>query len=366
MISWKEYLSSVIEQYREGVERIVKEEIARKRFTEETIKKQLQSFQLNTTFFSPCQIEVIEIEKTKIFNLFVTFDKDRPDKEILVTKIPKDTDIKRFIDEHSKRFPYWSKQLSDTDLRMFERHKTTLRKDVLLKQITKQRKPLGTTWMYIDSRSSLYSRAFDFRKQGIARFVKETLEHFNREFARILEGLQKISSVERIPADLRAKVGQIKQENIRSDLMKLTDSIEKLIHSYSNRLKDQERLTTAIREDVDGVRQLVGVSTEYQDWKLLVSDVHRLKGEHVPKEIFDAKVGELGTRIDSLSEIREAYDKILAQQTEFMKQQAEVMRQQSSFIKWIKYATILLPIAVISVPIIEIISVLIRHYLNIP
>ena len=118
--------------------------------------------------------------------------------------------------------------------------------------------------------------------------------------------------------------------------------------------------------EINKVRQLVGVTKEIQDWKLLVSDVDRLKGEHVPREVFDAKVNELGTRIDSLSEIREAYDKVLAQQNEFMKQQAEVMRQQSSFIKWIKYATILLPIAVISVPIIEIISVLIRHYLNIP
>ena len=165
---------------------------------------------------------------------------------------------------------------------------------------------------------------------------------------------------------MRAKVGQIKQENIRSDLMNQADSIERFVHSYSKRLKEQEMLTTAIKEDVDGVRQLIGVSTEYQDWKLLVSDVYRLKGEHVPKEVFDAKVGELSSRINSLSEIREAYDKILAHQTEFMKQQAEVMRQQSSFIKWIKYATILLPVAVISVPIIEIIGVLIRHYLNIP
>lgn len=119
-------------------------------------------------------------------------------------------------------------------------------------------------------------------------------------------------------------------------------------------------------EEIDKVRQLVGVTKEVQDWKLLVSDVDRLKGEQVPREVFDAKVNELGTRIDSLSEIREAYDKILAQQTEFMKQQAEVMKQQSSFIKWTKYATILLPIAVISVPVIEVISILIRHFLGIP
>jgi len=106
--------------------------------------------------------------------------------------------------------------------------------------------------------------------------------------------------------------------------------------------------------EIGKVRQLIGVSKEYQDWKLLVSDVDRLKGEHVSKEVFKAKLDELDTRINSLAEIREAYDKILAQQNTFMKQQADVMKQQSSFITWIKYATILVPIAVVSVPIIEI------------
>jgi len=77
---------------------------------------------------------------------------------------------------------------------------------------------------------------------------------------------------------------------------------------------------------------------------------------HVPREVFDAKVNELNTRINSLSDIKEAYDRVLIQQ-------AEVMKQQSSFIAWIKYATILVPIAVVVAPIIE---VLIRHFLNIP
>jgi len=113
-----------------------------------------------------------------------------------------------------------------------------------------------------------------------------------------------------------------------------------------------------IDEKINRVRKLVRFSQEYQDWKVLVSDVHRLKGEHVPREVFDAKVDELATRIDSLCVIREAYDKVLAQQT-------KVIEQQSSFIKWIKYATILLPIAVISVPVIEIISIMIRHSLGI-
>ena len=71
----------------------------------------------------------------------------------------------------------------------------------------------------------------------------------------------------------------------------------------------------------------------------------------------------INTRIDALRDIKEAYDKLLSQQNAFMDQQAEVMKQQTSFINWIKYATIIVPIAVVSVPIIEI---LLRHFIGIP
>ena len=95
-----------------------------------------------------------------------------------------------------------------------------------------------------------------------------------------------------------------------------------------------------IEQDVNGVRRLVGTET-FGEWKALLSEIDKIN-----------------TRIDALFHIREAYDKVL-------EQQAKVIEQQSSFIKWIRYATILLPIAVISVPAIEIISILIRHSLGV-
>lgn len=65
---------------------------------------------------------------------------------------------------------------------------------------------------------------------------------------------------------------------------------------------------------------------------------------------------EMKMRFSLLEKIERVYTNVLAQQNEFMKQQSEVMKQQSSFIRWIKYATILLPIAAISIAIIEVIS----------
>jgi len=71
---------------------------------------------------------------------------------------------------------------------------------------------------------------------------------------------------------------------------------------------------------------LVGTKT-FGEWKALL-----------------AEIDKINVRIDALSNIINAYDKVL--------------NQQSSFITWIKYATILVPIAVVSVPIIE----LLLHY----
>ena len=108
-------------------------------------------------------------------------------------------------------------------------------------------------------------------------------------------------------------------------------------------------------KEIDKVRQLVGVTKEIQDWKLLVSDVHRLKGEHVPREVFESRIGELSTKIEAFEKIEKAYERLADQQ-------ARVLEQQSSFLKWIKYSTILVPIAVALIPVIEI---LIRHFLGI-
>jgi predicted transcriptional regulator len=108
--------------------------------------------------------------------------------------------------------------------------------------------------------------------------------------------------------------------------------------------------------EIGKVRQLVGVTKEFQDWKLLVSDVDRLKGEHVPREVFESKLRELSTKIEAYEKIEEAYERLSTQQE-------KVLEQQSSFLKWIKYSTILVPIAVAVIPVIE---YLLRYLLKVP
>jgi len=139
--------------------------------------------------------------------------------------------------------------------------------------------------------------------------------------------------------------------NLKRDAELIPENFElrtKIIENtqrLDSQFKQLDEQYKKLRDELIGIRKLVGTET-YGEWKVLVSEIDKIN-----------------TRIDGLSDIRSAYDKVLAQQNAFMKQQSEVMKQQSSFITWVKYATILVPIAVVSVPVIEI---LLRHFLGIP
>jgi uncharacterized membrane protein (DUF106 family) len=159
--------------------------------------------------------------------------------------------------------------------------------------------------------------------------------------------------------NIKETVGDLKKDAqaIQADELK-TKMIEK-IEKLETQMRSSEDKT---EEQINRIRQLIGTSEKYLEWRAFTADFEHIKTTHIAREVFDSKINELSTRIDSLSEIKKAYDTVLAQQNEFMKQQAEVMKQQSSFVTWIKYATVLVPIAVVLVPVIDL---LLRHFLNI-
>lgn len=154
---------------------------------------------------------------------------------------------------------------------------------------------------------------------------------------------EKHMELQEIAESLKEDVETISEEKVRARFEETSSKMNEVLKKF--RVIDEHKLKIEKMEsELSGVRKLVGTKS-YGEWKVLVSEIDKIN-----------------TRIDCLKEIREAYDKVLGRQDKFMEQQAEVMKQQSSFLTWIKYATILVPIAVVSVPIIEI---LIRHFLGI-
>lgn len=137
--------------------------------------------------------------------------------------------------------------------------------------------------------------------------------------------------------------------------VELRDKIIENTQRLDNQFIQLDEQYKKLRDELLGVRKLVGTKT-FGEWKILLSEIDILK-THT-----DAEIDNMKTRLDALAKIKETYDKVLDQQIMFMKQQADVMKQQSSFINLIKYATILVPTAVLVAPLIDL---LLRYLLGI-
>jgi hypothetical protein len=152
--------------------------------------------------------------------------------------------------------------------------------------------------------------------------------------------------------EIEETVNDIKKD---AEAIPIDTKFKKRFIEKTERLDNQiKQLHNKVEEEITAVRKLVGSTESIKEWKLLISDVDRLKGEHVPREVLESKLEGLSTKIEALEKIEKAYERLSSQQE-------KVLEQQSSFLKWIKYSIILVPIAVACVPIIE---ALIRHSLG--
>lgn len=328
MLSWDKYLTTVIRTFREYYDTLSVEEKS--------------AAQLNMTFVEPCQIEFFSFENDGQM-MIVTLNSNRPDDLIVHenVKIPFSPTLKANLKRYITK----------------ERIERYEKKGVLF-----------SGWSAIDEKSSMYFfRNFQTQYPSAEIYAKVHFKDLRRSIGRHLKSRERFSEYRAIEEDIRtikSATKKIEDGKLRDRMLNTASKIDNSISTIKKIERYEQRLDKFERE-IGGVRKMIGTTKEFQDFRIFSTDVEELKKSHVHKEVFNSKIKELSTRIDSLSEIREAYDKVLSQQNEFMKQQAKVMEQQSSVIKWIKYATILLPIAVISVPIIEIIVLLIRQSLGI-
>lgn len=161
---------------------------------------------------------------------------------------------------------------------------------------------------------------FDPRNESIDDMVSSLLAWFSKKYL--------YKRMERTTNRLKEKIEQMYTKNDQVQLLEVIESLEKSL-SRAKLVDNHDRKLVRMEEDIVGVRKLIGTTT-FGEWKVLLSEIDKIN-----------------TRIDALSEIRDAYNKVLS--------------QQSSFLKWIKYSTILVPAAVACVPIIE---TLIRHLLG--
>jgi|GEM_PF-3487117 hypothetical protein len=304
-IKWEEYLTKSVTTFREEFGKLGHRQ-----------QQEIREGAFRFTLLEPCQIEVLDFGTKNGVLILPIHDNQLPDMTFKVHRNVKDLDTSEFL---KKYYPDLEKMPMDL-----------LSRDSFVIMLEKD-------FSVFLGRPSPSVLAGVFLRDS----SKHAVEHFKN---------RQVSLIKTTTDGLKKDIARIPEKGTRDELLIHADKIE-------GALREIKR----VDEDVSRVRQLVGATKEIQDWRLLVSDVDRLKEEHVPREVFEARIDELTTRINSFSQIKEAYDKVLAQQNDFMKQQADVMKQQASFVTWIKYATVLLPVAVVLVPIID---ALIRHFIG--
>ena len=321
MMSWEEYIKSNILEFRKRYEELPEE-------SRQLLEKEEIDYGLRLAI--PCQVIAIDFTKPYQKSFIITNSKAHPDMQIVVFK---DAEFNDFLDRAADE----------------PRLKALLNPDNITNVTQALRKNLSEQPVHwIDSANYtsellLLSFAEDPRSEPYT-----LADHFFFEVTHELSDLMR----EKHRREIEETVDDLKRD---AEAIPVGIELRNKILENTQRLDGQiKQLNDKVEQEISALRKLIGSSESVQDWRLLISDVHRLKGEHVPKEVFESRIKELSTKIEAFEKIEKAYERLSSQQE-------KVLEQQSSFIKWIKYSTILVPIAVACIPIIEII---IRHFLG--
>ena len=323
-MNWQRYLEEFVTNYRNLVEALPP------RMQEEV------KHPYNRRFLKPCQIEVMNFGITNALVLVAANSEDRPDMEFTIHEKPEKPND--FLNDLIERNPEFEKLKEEIAKVLFDKDFNPAVRFALYTRHFRSKSIFGPNDVSPDI----------FAMQHFEDLRSTMMEQLSRAQREVIE-----NASQGLKEDIKKFPESESRTRFEAGVKSIEDALQRMKH-----LEQLDEKVASIEGDIKGIRTLVGVSEEFRDWRVLALDVDRLKQEHVSKEVFLSEITTLKSRIDVLSELREAYDKVL-------NQQSEVIKQQSGFLKWIKYAAIFLPIAAISVPVIEIIKVLVQHYLGI-
>lgn len=312
-MSWEEYLTRFVDITRAAYE----PQLVREGLVPEYLIELVDLPAIPLTLPEPCQITVFEFSSTPRIVWIVAFEKTKTDMYFKVEK------SKESIQEFLKNYSEYEKFEEALSLVGSKRE-----------DLQKYYKEDYVSYGGIDYIGFLFfsDPKYNFSPRQLA------LDMYHENIMWVLRSIQR-ARIEQSTLEILEKFKKTGDKGVLAEIKSIEKSLEKL-----KKIDEHERKLMSMEDRLAGVRKLIGTKT-FGEWKVLLSEIDKIN-----------------TRINAFSDIKTAYDKVLAQQNEFMKQQSEVMKQQSSFVKWVKYATILLPIAVICVPIIE---TLLRHFLGI-
>lgn len=268
-IDWAEYLRKIVMD-------------SRKMYDETLTKADLDEV-FDETFLPPCQLELLDSGREAV--CLLVHDKTLPDMEFRITE-----NIKGYGESEFAR-KYKFKNLPSEFA---------------------QSKPSTHISLWLFTKNMGYSMPCP---QDPSVAVRNILEHLMTSLG-LISRKRQIGVIEQSTNGLRRHISRLPQKDVRDDIEEITGKIDTALKEMK-RIDEHEKKLVSFEKDMTGMRRLVGESKEFQDWRVMVSDVDILKKNHVSKELFESEIKRLDQRIESLREIkfwskRTALDIVLA------------------------------------------------------
>jgi hypothetical protein len=282
-LSWEKYIRHNIGRFREDFEDLRAEDKKLVRRSDDWY---------HWTFLPPCQVILFDVRDLSFLMFIVLHNEEHPDMKVIVVSSDTADDIRsktiekpslsKLLDADAVESLIATiketRDLSKSPYSDFTNHITGVGapdiKGIMIfsgRDLFKEESRLSERMLYWITYSILTDR-----KRGLP--IAETVDNLRKDAEAIPEGVE-----------------------LRNKIIEATVRLE-------NQMKELEK---KLAEEVSGVRQLVGSSRKYLDWKAFTSDLELLRTTHVPKgefkiqiERLDERIGALNTRLDDLKEVR--------------------------------------------------------------
>lgn len=255
-VDWKEFCEGVIDASRV---------LYKQSGFEETIESKLFDY----SFLPPCQVEVLDSGAEVVW--IVVHDDKVEDMTLKIHKNVRNYGESSFAKEYTlNSLP--SNFLSST--------------------------PASARSLWIFMKGTSYT--------GFLADVEELATHlFQRLQAAVYSEVRKnqVDVIQSSTEGLKKSISSLEEGRMRKFMGDVAKTIDRAIEEIK-RIDDYEKKLSSVEKDIRGVRRLVGASREFQDWRVLTTDVEGLKRTHVSKELFESETKRLDQKIDALKEIR--------------------------------------------------------------
>ena len=273
MISWEKYLSTVVETFRTHYDKMTNEE--------------KDAAQLNMTFIKPCQIEFFSFKDDGQIML-VTLFPNSPDEIIVHKNLGKDFDFHSVLGERFREILPNIKKLLSEYIRDGK-----VRRSVSWASLTEN----GSIYTYHDlQKAHPHPRTYgQSRFAEVNRLLKDNLRSRARS--------TKVRDIEEQVKGIRLGAGKIQDKSLRAKMLEHTNKISSSILDVK-KLEQHEQRLHSIEQEIGGVRKMIGTTKEYQDFRVFIADLEKLKESHVHKEVFQSEIKRLDQRIEDLKAIK--------------------------------------------------------------